>query len=203
MLLPDTLRLGADFIQCGHPDGNFPDPQLVPQDEIALRSLGLLFKGAHLHLQLFYLVVYTKKIFLGFLELALGLLLPVAEAGDACRLLENLPAVGALGGDDIGNSALADDGIAVPTQPRVHEEAVEVLEPDGFPVYEILALAAAVVAAGEHDFTAVVIKNVLGIVDDQGDLGKAQGTPLLGAAKDNVLHFCAAQGLAALLAHDP
>ena len=41
------------------------------------------------------------------------------------------------------------------------------------------------------------------VVNGQGDLGKAQGPALGGAAEDNVLHFRAAQGTQGLFAQDP
>ena len=42
-----------------------------------------------------------------------------------------------------------------------------------------------------------------GIINDQRDLGKAQGIALFCSAKDHILHLGTAQCLAALLAHDP
>ena len=199
----DALGLGVQLFQRGHPDGDLADLQLVAQHEIAFGHLGLLAQRADLHFQLLDLVVDAQEVFLRALELALGLLLAVAEARDAGRLLEDLAAVGALGRDDLGDAALADDGIAVPSQAGVHQKAVDVLETHALAVDEILALAAAIVAAGEHDLARVALKDVGGIVDDERDLRVAEPAALLGAAEDHVLHLAAAQRLCALLAHDP
>ncbi len=58
-------------------------------------------QGLHLELQLGDLVVDAHQVLVGALQLALGLLLPVAEAGDTGGLLKDLPAVGALDGQDL------------------------------------------------------------------------------------------------------
>ena len=68
---------------------------------------------------------------------------------------------------------------------------------------EVLAVAAAVILAGEHDLAAIRIEDMGGVIDNQADLGIAQSTPLLGAAEDHVLHLAAPEGLGALFAHDP
>ena len=134
---------------------------------------------------------------------ALGLFLAVAVAGDARRLFKHVAPVGAAGGDDLGDAALADDGVAVAAEARVHQEGVNVLEAHGLLVDVILALAAAVIAAGQHDLRAVGIEDVGGVVDHERHLRVAHGPALFGAAEDHVLHLAAAQGLGALLAHDP
>ena len=191
------------LIQRRHPGGDLRNAQLIAQQQVLSRHLGLLFQRSHLHLQFFDLVVDAQQVLLGLFELALGLFLAVAEAGDACRLLKDLAPVGALGGDDLGDPALADDGISVPAETGVHQQGVDILEAHGLLVDVVLALPAAVVAAGQHDLRAVGVEDVGGVVDDQADLGIAQGSALLGAAEDHVLHLAAAQSLGALFAHDP
>ena len=203
VFLIDADGLLVEFIQRGHPGRNLPHFQLVPQSQIAFGHLGLLFQGADLQLQLLDLVVDAQEIVLGLLQLPLGLLLPVAEAGDARGLFKDLATVSGLGGDDLRDAALADDGVAVAAQARIHEKRVDVLEAHGLAVDEVFALPAAVIAAGQHDLRAVGIEDMGGVVDDQRDLRKAQRAALLGAAEDDVLHLAAAQRLAPLLAHDP
>ena len=44
---------------------------------------------------------------------------------------------------------------------------------------------------------------MLGVVDDQSDLGKTHLGTLLRTAENNVLHLGTAQALGALFAHDP
>ena len=176
------------FQRC-HPYGNLAALQLVAQHEIAACRLGLLLERADLHLQLLDLVVDAQQVFLRAFKLALGLLLAVAEAGNTCGLFKNLAPVGTFGGYDLRNAALADDGVAVSSQARVHQQAVDVLEPDTLAVDEILALAAAVIAAGKHDLARVAVKDTGGIVDDQRNLRIAQFAALLRSAEDDVLHL--------------
>ena len=204
LVLPvDILCLGVELVQRRHPGGDLHNAQLVPQNEIALRHLGLGLQRADLHLQLFDFVPNAQEIIFRLFQLPFGLFFPVTEARDACGLLKNLPSVGAAGRDDLPDAALTDNGIAVSAETGIHQEAVDVLQADRFPVDVIFALPAAIIAAGQHDLGAVGVKNMGRVVDDQRDLGKAQGIALLGAAKDHVLHFGAAQRLASLLAHDP
>ena len=80
---------------------------------------------------------------------------------------------------------------------------MDVLQAGGLAVDVILAVAGAVVAPGDHDLVGIVGQGPVFIVQGQGGLRKAQCVALLGAAEDDVLHFRAAQCLAALLAHDP
>ena len=199
----DRLSVGAELVQRRHPHGYFLYSQLVAQSEIALCGLRLLFQRTDLHFKLLYLVIDAQEVFLGLGELALRFLLAVAVARYARRLLEYLAPVGALGGDDVGDPALTDNGIAVAPKPRVHEEAVDILEADGLLVDVILAVAATVIAAGEHDLAAVAVEDMGGVVDDEADLREAQRAALLRAAEYDVLHLAAAQRLCALLAHDP
>ena len=198
-----ALALGVQTVQRGHPGGDLADLQFVAQHEIALGDLALFLERADLQLQLVDLVVDTQQVLLGPLQLALRLLLAVAVARDAGGLLEDLAAVGALGGDDLRDAALADDGIAVAAQARVHQQAVDVLEPHALAVDEILALAAAVIAAREDDLGGVALENMRGVVNDQRYLRIAELAALFGAAENHVLHLAAAQGARTLLAHDP
>ena len=140
VLLINADGLLMEFVQRGHPGRDLPHFQLVPQGQIALGHLGLLFQGADLQLQLLDLVVDR-------------LLLAVAVARNARGLFKDLAPVGALGRDDLGDAPLADDGVTVAAQTRIHEEGVDILEAHGLAVDEVFTLAAAVVAAGQHDLT--------------------------------------------------
>ena len=199
----DIVRLRAKLVQRLHPDGYLLHAQFVAQFQIFFCGLGLLFQRPYLNLKLFYLVVHAEEIFLRFFELALRLLLAVAEAGYARRFLEDLAPVGALGGDDLRDAPLTDYRIAVAAKAGIHEEAVYILEPDRLAVDVILAVAAAVIAAGQHYLAAVIVEDVGRVINYQRHLRKAQRTALLRAAENDVLHFRAAQSLCPLLAHDP
>ena len=125
----DLDASGADPVQLLHPKGDLQAPQLIPKDQ---KFLGLLRRdpqGLHLELQLIDLVVDPRQVLLGPLQLPLGLLLPVAKTGDARRLLKDLPAVGGLDGQDLVDLSLADDGVTLPAQARVHKQLIHIPQP--------------------------------------------------------------------------
>ena len=129
-----------DLVQLVHPQGDLQPPELVPEDQELFGLLRLGPEGLHLELQLVDLVVDPDQVLLGALQLPLRLLLPVAVAGDAGGLLKDLPAVGALDGQDLVDLALADDGVALPAQAGVHKQLVHIPEPNGVAVDEVFTL---------------------------------------------------------------
>ena len=190
-------------LQLLQPQGDLQPPQLVPQHQELPGLLALCAEGLHLELQLVDLVGDAHQVLLGALQLALGLLLPVAEAGDTGGLLKDLPAVGALDGQNLVNAALPDDGVALAAQAGVHEQLVHVLQADGAAVDVVLALAGAVVPPGDHHLALLHREDVVGVVQHQGDLREALLSAHRRAAEDYVLHLAAPQGLGGLLPHDP
>ena len=197
------LGLLAQAVERVHPRADLLDPQLVAQGEVALGHLRLLLERADLELQLVYLVVHAQEVLVRPREAALRLLLAVAEAGDARGLLQHLAALGALAVDYLRYAALADYGVAVPAQAGVHEQLVHVAQAHLVAVYIVLALARAVIAAGYGYLLRVDVEDAAGVVQNERHLRKTHGPALGRAAEDDVLHLAAAQGLAALLAHDP
>ena len=193
----------ADLVQLVHPQRDLQPPELVPQDQEFFGLLRLGPERLHLELQLVDLVVDPDQVLLGALQLPLRLLLPVAVAGDAGGLLKDLPAVGALDGQDLVDLALADNGVALPAQAGVHEELVHIPETHGVAVDEVLALPRAVVPPGDHDLALLPVEEVTGVVQHQGDLGKPQLLALGGAAEDDVLHLAAPESTGGLFPHDP
>ena len=127
----------------------------------------------------------------------------MAEAGDTGGLLKDLPAVGALDGQNLVNAALPDDGVALPAQAGVHEQLVHVLQADGTAVDVVLALPRAVIPPGDHHLALLHREDVVGVVQHQGDLREALLSAHRRAAEDYVLHLAAPQGLGGLLPHDP
>ena len=113
-------------VQVSHPQRDLLHAQLVAQEKIFLRGLRLLFQRFYLQLQLGDLVSDPQQVFLSAGELPLGLVLAVAEAGDARGLLKDLAPVGGLGGDDLADAPLADDRVAVGAQARVHQQLAHV-----------------------------------------------------------------------------
>ena len=84
----------------------------------------------------------------------------MAVAGDAGRLLKDLPAVSGFDRQNLVDLTLADDGIALPAQTRVHEQLVDILQSDGAAVDVVLALPGAVVPPGDHHLGLLHVENV-------------------------------------------
>ena len=199
--LPGARLQGVQILQ---PDGDLQKAQLIPEHQILPGLLRLLPQGLHLELQLGDLVVDADQILLRPLQLPLRLLLPVAELGDAGGLLEDLPPLPALGGEDLIDLALADDGVALPAHAGVQEQLRQVLQPDGLAVDVVFAFAAAVIAAGDGHLALLHGgEDVLRVVQHQGHLGKPHLAALLRAAENHVLHLGAPEALDALLPHHP
>ena len=194
---------GPQPLQLVQPHGDFQALQLVPEDIVFLCLFRLGPQRLHLELQLADLVVDAHQVFLGALQLALRLLLTVAEAGDARRLLKDLPAVSALDGQDLVDAPLADDGVALPPQASVHEHLVDVLQPAGPSVDIVFALPRPIVPAGHRHLRLLHLEDPLGVVQHQGDLGKTQPLALFRAVEDHVLHLAAPECAGGLLPHHP
>ena len=194
----------AERFEILKPHGNFQKAQLVAVDEILLRRLRLRAQGFDLQFKLGDLVVDAHQVLLRALELALSLLLAVAEAGNARRLLKDLAAVAALLRQNLVDAALADDGIALAAHAGVHEKLVHIAQPHGLLVDIVFRFAAAVVPARDGDLGLLHAgEDVLGVVEHERHLRKAHLAARFRAAEDDVLHLRAAQRLARLLAHDP
>ena len=199
------LQLGGpQVLQLLQPHGDLQHPQLIPQHQILLRRLRLRPQRLHLQFQLGDLVVDTHQVFLGALQLALGLLLAVPVFADTGGLLEDLPALAAFHRQYLVDLALSDNGVALPAHAGVHEQLVHVLQPHGLLIDIVLRLTAAVIPPCHgHLCLLPGREDMLGVVDDQRHLGKAHLVPLLRTAEDHVLHLGAAELAAVLLAHDP
>ena len=195
--------VALELLQIFQPHADFQRAQLVVKHQVFFRRFRLLAQRLHLQLQLRDLIVDTHQVLLRALELALGLLLAVAELADARRLLEHLPAVIAADGQDLVNFALTDDGVSLPAHAGIHEQLVDILEPHGLAVDIILRLAAAVITAGHRHLRLVPVEDMLGIVYHQRYLRKAHLPALFRAAEDHILHLGATELAAVLLAHDP
>ena len=127
----------------------------------------------------------------------------MAVLGDTGSLFKDLTAVAALERKDLVNAALADIGIALPTQTGVHEHLMNITQSRGLAVDIVFTVTAAVVSAGDHDLVGIIAQCPVRIIQGQSRFRKAHSRALLGTTEDHVLHLGAAEGLAALLAHDP
>ena len=186
-----------------HPHGNLPTAQFIAQDQIAAGFLRLVAQRLHLQLQFGDFIVDTQQVFLRALELAFAVLLAVTELGNARRLFKHAAALGAFHAKQLVDLALADDGITLMAQARVHKQLVHVAQPHSLTVDVIFTFAAAVIASGHGDFAFFHGENAAGIINDQCDLGKPYLGALLRSAENHVLHFAATQSAGALLPHNP
>ena len=158
------LSLRVQPVERLHPDGDLRAFELVAQAEVLLRRLGLLAQGLDLQLQLIDLVVDAQEVFLRAGELALRLLLAVAVARDAGRFLKDLAALVALAGDNLGNAALPDDRVPIAAEACVHEQLIDVAQAACLAVDIIFALAAPVIAAGDHDLGVFGVEDAGAVV---------------------------------------
>ena len=177
--------------------------QRVGQSQVFPRRVRLLLQRRQMALQLLKHVQHPHEVLVRALQPSLGLLLARAEAADARRLLKDGAAVLAALAEDVVDAALADDGIALLAHAGVAEQVHDVLEAAGGAVHEVLAVAAAVDAAGDADLVKGGAELMVGVVKDEGDLAVVEGLSLLGAVEDDVGHVVAAQHLGALLAQHP
>ena len=125
--LPVLSQHPAGAVQGLQPNADLQALLLLVQGDELLRLFRLEAQGLHPALQLREDVPQAHQVLLSLVQVALRLLFAVAVAGDARRLLKNLPAVLGTGGHNAVYLALADNGIAVPSQARVHKELVDIL----------------------------------------------------------------------------
>ena len=202
-LLPVLPQHFAGTVQGLQPDADLQAFFLLVVGDELLGLLRLDPQGLHPALQLGENVPQAHQVFLGLVQSPLRLLLPVTVAGDSRGFLENFPAVLGTGGHNAVDLALADDGITVPSQARVHKQLVDILQAHGVLVDEVLAFPGPVVPPGDGHRVPGKGQAPVGVVDGEGHLGKAQSFPLGGAVEDHVLHFGAAQGAHRLLSQHP
>jgi hypothetical protein len=122
---------------------------------------------------------------------------------DPRRLLDQGPAVGGLGREDLPDLALLDDRVGLRAEAGVHEHLVDVPEAAGPAVHQVLAVAVAVEAARDDAVGGPVRAVAVEALDLQVDLGHLERLAARAAGEDHVLHRRAAQALGALLAEHP
>ncbi|OQB34958.1 MAG: hypothetical protein BWY09_02494 [Candidatus Hydrogenedentes bacterium ADurb.Bin179] len=136
-------------------------------------------------------------------ELAGGLALVHLELGDAAGLLEDFAAVLRAGAEDLVDPPLLHEGIGGGPDAGVHEEALDILEPAGGFIEEILALAGAEDTAGDGDLVEFGAEDGFAIGEGDVDLGHAEGFADIGAVEDTIFHLGAAEGAGAGFAQHP
>ena len=194
---------GLEILQLLQPHGDLQYTQLIAENEVLLGNLCLLTQRLNLQLKLGDLIVDAHQVLLRALQLTLGLLLTMAELGDAGGLFEDLAALTGLDGQNLIDLTLTDDGIALAAHTGVHEQLVHVLEAHHLLIDVILRLTATVIAAGHRHLCLITGEDVLGVVHHQRNLSKAHLISRFRTTEDHVLHLGTAELAAALLTHDP
>jgi hypothetical protein len=170
---------------------------------VAAGGPGLALERAESPLDLGDDVVEPQEVGGRLLELDLGHVLPLLVAGDPRRLLDQLPPLLGLAGEDHPDLPLLDDRVGADAEPGVHQEVADVFQAHQLAVQPVLALAAAEDPAADGD-PPLLGRGDRGVGQErERRLRHPQRLPAVGAVEDDVLHGRAAEGFGALLAQDP
>ena len=130
---------------------------------------------------------------LGLGELVLGLAPATLVASDAGDLLEQRPALLGSQRERLVDHPLADEQERVVGEVGGVEQVDEVAQPDPLLVEQVVVLAGPVEPAAELEDAVVDRQETVGVVEDEGHVGHAEGRAPLGAGEDHVLALPAAQ----------
>ena len=138
---------------------------------------------------------------------ALGIVFAGLVLDNTRRFLEDRAALVVFLRNDLRDSALTDDGIAVSAKTRIQKELVDILETHSLAIDKIFAVADTVIASGDRDLIVFGKRRdlafLLGIIKGNGDLCVSHRTALLRSRKNDVLHLTAADILGGYLTKHP
>ena len=177
--------------------------QIAEQRLIAPRLARLPLERADLPFHLADDVDDAQEIRLRGLQLPQRLFLLGLVLRDTGGFFENGAAILGPRGKDHVDLPLLHDGVGGAPDARVHEKLVDVLEPAGRLVQQILAAAVAENAARDRDFPPVEPERLFALVKGHRDLSHPDRRAGVGAGENDVCHFTAAQGFGGLLAEHP
>ncbi len=196
-LLARRLGSGGGIAPAGEQQPRLGDADLVGQRLVALGLLRLPPQAGDLAVEPGHEVFEPGKVGLGLAQLALGIAAADVEAGDPRRLFQHHPPFGRLGGDHLGDLALADQRGGVRAGGCIGEDQRHVLGAHVAAVDAIGAARAALDPAGDLEFLAVGGDGV------QHDFGEVARRALRGAGEDDVFHPARAHRLGRVFAHHP
>ena len=194
---------GAGFFNEVGPERNLQRLFFLGQLQKPFCPFCLLPQRLHAVLKLANDILKAQQIFIGAFQLFLRLHLAVAVLADAGGLLKNFPALTAFDRDDFLDSALSDDGIAIPSQTGIHQQLGDVPQANRRFVDSILAFSRTVELSGNGDIIRIDRKLAVGVVDGQRDAGKAGRLAVVGPQKDDILHLLSAQISCGLFSQHP
>jgi hypothetical protein len=151
-------------------------------------------------------IVDAQQVVLGGVELQLGLMAALVEAGGASGLIEQLAAVARLRGDQRTNPSLANDAARMRAGGGVGEQELHVARPRLAAIDPIGRARAAIDPPHDLDRIAVVKGDrrvARRIVDRQRHLGDVAGRAVRRAGENHVVHLAAAQPPRRRLTHYP
>jgi hypothetical protein len=170
---------------------------------VPLRLAPLAGEAPDLGLDLGDQVLDPLKVLRGLLQAPLGAVLAVAVEPDAGCLLEERPAlVGAVREEEVDHLGFDHDA-GVAAEAGAAEQVLDVAEPDRRTVEQIVALARAGKAAGDHHLAIRDREIAVAVVQVEGNLGDVHRSPAGRALEDHVLHLAAAEEPRRLLTQHP
>ena len=177
--------------------------QTVPEGQVFLCLFRLTAEGADPPFQLRQNVGDADQVCLLIVQSFDGLRLAALELHDTRRLVEQLPPFFRASAEDPVDLALPYDGVSFLADTRIVEELVDIPESAGAPVDFIFTLAGTVESSGYRHLIEFDGKNMVGVIQRDGHMGKPLGLSQLRSRKDNVLHGTAAQLFCALFPQNP
>ena len=148
-------------------------------------------------------VLDPLKVQPGFLQAALGALLPVAIEPDAGGLFKQRAALlSPVRQEDVDHLGF-DYDTGVTAQPGTPKQILDIAQTRRGPVKQVVALARAGKPPGDDDLLVRDGEIALRVVEIQGDLGHVHRPPTGGALKDHIFHLAPTQESGGLLAQHP
>ena len=136
-------NLGLQHVELMARELRFEVLQFLGNLFVAARLAGLALKRTDLPLHFADEIGNAQQVLVGIFQFAERLMFLALVFRDAGGFLENEAAVFGLAGKNLGDVALRQDAVAGPAHARAHEQLLDVLEPAGSAVDEILAVAVA------------------------------------------------------------
>ena len=175
-----------------------PSGQLVAGVRPAGLLLGLGGQPAGLRPELAQDVLDAGQVGLGLGQLLLGPAAAALMAANPGDLLEQRPAFLWPEGQRLVDHALADEQEGVVGEVGRVEQLDQVPQPDPTAIQQVVVLARPIQPPAELQDLVVDRQQAVGVVEDEADVGHAQGRSLVRAGEDDVLGLAAAQGPALL-----
>ena len=188
-------------LACG--EGDLHRVAASAQFGVALGAAALAGQRADLGGHLADQIVQALQVDRRLLQAALGGAAPVAVQPDAGRFLEEFaPVVGTVGEQGVDHLALDHDA-GVRTEPRAAQQIVNVPQPAGRAVEQVVALTRPRQAPGDHDLAEGNGEAAVGVVEMERDLGHVHGPAGRRTLEDDLFHLGAAQQAGPLFAEYP